>query len=136
MTNVLVKQAIVTAFTKYPRLELLGRYAGAFAGGAILGFGACYVVVKGYYVPDRDTLALVVQAVLGVAVTTIAAKLGLNAQQKADLTVVANTMEAAATGLVPAAIAAKATPEQLAKVEASPMAEIAPVPPVPPAKAP
>lgn len=135
MAKDLIKQVIVTGLTRFPRLELLGRYAGATAGGFILGFAACYVVVKGYYIPDHDTVALIAQAVLGVVVTGIATKLGLNAQQKADLTVVANTMEAAATGLVPAAIAAKATPEQLAKVEASPTATIVPVPPLPPAQA-
>jgi hypothetical protein len=136
MARNLINQVIVTGITRFPRLELLGRYAGAFAGGAILGFGACYIVVKGYYVPDHDTWALLIQTIVGVGVTGLAAKLGLNAQQKADLTVVANTMEAAATGLVPAAIAAKATPEQLAKVEASPQAVIAPVPPLPPAVVP
>lgn len=127
-----VAQIIVLGLTQYPRLELLGRYAGATAGGAILGFGACYVVVKGYYVPDHDTWALLIQTIVGVVVTGVAAKLGLSAQQKADLTVVANTMEAAATGLVPAAIAAKATPEQIAMVEASPQAAIVPVPPATP----
>jgi hypothetical protein len=53
---------------------------------------------------------------------------GVNATNKSEKVAVANTMEAAATGVVPAAIAAKATPEQLAKVEAAPHAEVLPVP--------
>lgn len=128
-----IGQVIVSALTKYPRAELLGRYAGAAVGGAILGYAACYIVVKGFYVPDRDTVGIVLQAIVGILISAAVAKLGLNAQQKADLTVVANTVAAAITAKVPEAIAAKATPEQLAAIEASPTATIAPVPPVAPA---
>lgn len=132
-SNPLLNQAIITGLTKYPKLELLGRYAGAFAGGAALGYAANYIVMKGYYVPDKDTVSLIAQVFVGVAVTGIATKLGFSAQQKSELTVVANTIEAAASGQVPEAIAAKATPNQVTRMEQSPatIVAVAPLPPAP-----
>lgn len=128
-----VRQAIIVGLTRYPRLELLGRYAGAAAGAFLLGYAARYVVEKGYYVPSKDTVSLVVQVLVGIALSSIATKLGLTQLANSQQTVIANTIEAAATNQVPEAIAAKATPSQIARIESSP-ATIVAAPPMTPAK--
>jgi hypothetical protein len=118
--NPLIKQAIIAGLTRFPRLELFGRYAAAMAGAFLVGYGACYVVMKGYYVPDKDMVSLITQVLVGIIISAVATKLGFSAQAKSEATVVANTIEAAATGQVPEVIAAKATPSQVAKMESSP----------------
>jgi hypothetical protein len=135
MANPVVNQAIIAGLTKYPRLELFGRYAAAMAGAFLIGYAACYFVMKGYYVPDKDTVSLIVQVLVGVILSGIATKLGFSAQQTSELTVVANTVQAAITGQVPEAIAAKATSGQIDAIQASPQAAVTPVAPAPPAKA-
>lgn len=134
MTTPFVKQAIITGLTKYPRLELFGRYAAAMAGAFLLGYAACYVVMRGWYVPDKDLVSLVIQTLIGLVLTTLATKMGFSAQQTSELTVVANTIEAAVTGKVPVAIAAKATEAQAQAINDAPNATVVDTPPAPPVK--
>lgn len=131
MGNDLVKQTIITGLTKYPRLELFGRYSGAVAGGLLIGYAACYCVMKGYYIPDKDTVSLVVQVLIGIALSGFATRMGFTSLATSENTVVANTIHAAATGQIPEAIAARATAAQ-AEIIATTPATIAPIPPVKP----
>lgn len=108
--------------------DAVARYAAASVGAAVVGWGASWAASHGWYVPDKDVLSLAAQAIGGVALTVLMTRWGVNATRKSETVAVANTMAAAATGIVPAAIAAKATPEQLAQVEAAPHAEVLPVP--------
>lgn len=134
MTNPFVKQAIIAGLTKYPRLELFGRYAAAMAGAFLVGYAACYVVMRGFYVPDKDLVSLVLQALFGIGISWIATKMGFTSLQKSELTVVANTVEAAITGQIPLAIAAKATDAQLQAINDSPNTVVVNTPPAIPVK--
>lgn len=126
------KDSILPAWLGTASRDAVARYVAASIGGATVAWGASWAKSHGWYVPDKDVLALAAQAIGGVALVALMTRWGVNATNKSEKVAVANTMEAAATGVVPAAIAAKATPEQLAKVDASPQATIAPVPPVKP----
>lgn len=128
----LTKAPILTGLTNSPRAETLGRYAGGIAGGIIIGIGIGYAMARGWYVPDQDTIKLGAQILVGAALSGAATKMGLTALNNSEKSVIVNTIAAAISGQVPVAIAAKATLEQLQKIENAPAATVANVPPVTP----
>ena len=125
---------ILPSFFATAKRDALARYAAAALGGGAVAWAAGWAAAHGWYVPDKDTLSLLGQGLGGIIFVVVATKLGLNATDKSETVAVNNTVRAAITGEVPAAIAAKATTTQLEHIEASPVASVVAVPPMPAVK--
>lgn len=119
---------ILPAITGDARRDALFRYVGGVVGGAIVGVAVGFAKAHGWWTPDADMIPLLTQAVGGLVIVWFVTRAGMNAVTKSEAAVVSNTISAATTGVVPAAIAARATPAQTASIDASPTAVVAPVP--------
>lgn len=133
------KTQILPAITGNPRADALWRYAAAAVGALVAGIAIGWANAHGF---DFKALAklgidmptLIAQAATGLVIATVATVMGYRAVGKSEAAVVNNTVAAALTGVVPLAIAAKASEAQAAAIDASPTATIANVPPAPATK--
>jgi len=121
-----MNQPILPALTGNAKLDAALRYAGVGVGAAVVGVAVGFAKAHGWWVPDKDTLGLITQAIGGLIVVAYLSRAGTNAVTKSENAVRDSTIAAATTGLVPAVIAARATPAQVAAIDASPMASVAP----------
>lgn len=117
-------KSVLPAITGNALADTNIRYAAAIIGAAIVGFGVSWAKARGWHVPDADTLKLYGQLVGGVVLLVGAWIAGNRATISSQAAVVNSTVKAALTGEVPANVAAKASPEQVAAVVASPTATI------------
>lgn len=120
-----VKSPIIASLTGAPKAETLARYGAAMIGAAAVGVAVGWAKAHGYKIPDADTIKLYVQGVGGLVLMIWATMLGFTAMRKSEQAVIQNTVQAALTGEVPAAIMAKASPEQAKAVEDAPNASVA-----------
>lgn len=125
---------IVPTTTGNARRDTLLRYAATAAGAGIVGWGVHWASTHGYKIPSPDEIAFYGQLAGGAILAGAAYVMGDSATKKNIQTMVANTIQAAATGVVPALIADRATVAQTRLIQTSP-AKVEAVPPVPPAKA-
>jgi hypothetical protein len=105
------------------------RYGAMALGAGAVGWGANWASAHGYKVPDADHIKFYGQLAGGAILMGAAYFMGDAATKKNIQAMVANTIQAAATGVIPALIASRATPDQAKVIELSP-AKVADVPPV------
>lgn len=110
---------ILPAITGNAMADTAIRYAAATIGAGAVGIGAGWAKAHGYHVPNSDALALYGQIAGGLVILVAACIMGLRATRNSEAAVVANAIQSAATGLIPQAIARKATPEQQTTIQQS-----------------
>lgn len=132
------KVPLVPTLTGNPQMDTAIRYGASKLGMAAAGAAVAWMDAHGW---DSKALAkdgidisvLITTAVVGVVMALATWVWGQLSTKWSQAAIVNNTVSAALTGEVPAAIIAKASEAQARAVEASPTATIVPTPPAPPA---
>lgn len=126
------KAALVPSITGNPAADTIIRNGIIAASGAAAGVIVTWLNAHGFNDPN---LSLMVSGAVAAVLSGIAATAwGWWQTHQSQAAIVNNTIHAALTGEVPAAIASKATEEQARAVEASPTATVVSVQPTPTAK--
>lgn len=108
----LTKGPVLPAITGNPQADALIRYGIAIVGAGALGIGVGWAKAHGYKIPDPDTMKLYGQLAGGLILMTWATLWGLKSVRNSQATLVANTVQAAVTGIVPSVIANQMTEKQ------------------------
>lgn len=103
-----------------PTTELNLRAMSLVAGALIVGWGVKWMESKGWVVPDKDQIAIATQLMGGVIMMGLAYIAAFRVKKNNEQAIVKTAVQVAEEQAVPAAIVAKATPVQAARIEASP----------------
>lgn len=132
---------LTPSITGNPQVDTFLGYAATHLGVLVAGISIAWMNAHGFDTASLaktglDMTVLITTTVAGFSLSLAAWIWGQLRTKWSQQAIVSNTVQAAVTGKVPEAIAAKATPEQAQAVESSTRAAVAPIPPAAPAAPP